>query len=190
MKRLALLLTLLLSACGASEPATSDEPSSAPSAAASATSPSTLGITVGEFQDRWNAGIGTESLEITEVDQRATTFEARVSPVVRLSGTTDADGLITAVQVIYSGATDIRAGDGALEEMLDAAFPAFETLPSVVATSLPEREANQLLAGMGWPKYAHLEGLDLEGAAGGVQFTLVDEGGLSGVVMTAVPLAP
>ena len=188
MKRLALLLTVLLSACGASEPA-SDEPSSPPSASASATSPSTLGITVGEFQDRWNAGIGTESLEITEVDQRATSFEARVSPVVRLSGTTDADGLITAVQVTYSGATDIRAADGALEEMLDATF-AFETLPSVVATSLPVREANQVLTEMGYPKYAHLEGLDLEGAAGGVRVTLVDEGGLSGVVMTAEPSAP
>ncbi len=189
MKRSALILIMLLPACGASAPATSHQPAPPATAAQSAASAKTLGMTVGEFQDRWNAAIGMDSLEIREVDQRATTFEARVSPVVRLSGTTDADGLITAVRVTYSGATDITAADGALEEMLDVTF-AFETLPSVVATSLPVREANQVLTGMGYPKYAHLEGLDLEGAAGGVQFTLVDEGGLSGVVMTAEPLAP
>jgi hypothetical protein len=191
MKRFAPVLVIVLAACGATEPT---EPVSTP---LPSTRPDTLGMTVGEFQDRWNAEFddlvdaGLDALVITEIDQRDTTFEARLSPLVRISGTTGADGIITSVSLWYSGEKG-GIGTGSIEdgfERLEAVY-AFETLPSVVIKSLSSDEANDVLTDMGWPEPTEgLGGISLDGTAGHVHFAVTDEG-QSGILMTAEPAGP
>jgi hypothetical protein len=174
-------LALLLTACGASAPPSP----SVGDASAAAPGAGNLGLTIGEFQDRWNASIGTDSLRMTDVSETAIGFESRIHPILWVSGTTDGDGMVTMAQVTYIGSTDNTDPAGAIE-VLNATI-AFSALPLVVGLSLTENEANDALVQLDWPSPDEgLAGIQVDGIVGDVRYATRDQGA-GGIVMTATP---